>query len=365
MQETEFSRLPKLPLIFFLDFHDIFAESGTSKAVRHFLPRFKEYKHVCFEAPWDLNSSSFQSVSQRPGYMELVQLLRDMQSEHQICFHPIDEERFLIDIKHIFLPHREEEMVNKIIKVVTSVPYDEGIIVFCGLTHYKAMIRLKTIFPNRSFISFLVVQDSKLLSLPHVELIDDSGNAGFDVLSKQLLIRTLELSPASPRGVRYIDDNFTFYGLKISPGNEQLIYEQIAGVLLSFYYESLKNEIQIYLKKYPSDKQEVLSILDTKQYDKLLRMACNCGRTELINILLDYQPLLNFDPNIHNSNGLSAKNFALKFLSTKTNLTDKEVGVWSRFFLAVGEKPQHILGKFLQHESTPVVTPSSTPGFYF
>jgi hypothetical protein len=228
---------------------------------------------------------------------KIAGLLKTIQKITEISFHPID---FTWQFLPTDSPEREIAMSNEIIKVIRA-NINSGIIVYCGIGHYKIEQTLRQQFSRLPIISFYASQNSPSLSVTQLRLKDISD----DIFIKKIFNEIDRLKGNQLQ--EFVDNNscVKILGLKLNMINEQLIYETVRNLL------SPHNLLMATIEKYminPNDKQ----ILQNREYGKFLRIVCANGRADLLELLLHYRSLIPaINPDEKNlSAGLSARDYA-------------------------------------------------------
>jgi hypothetical protein len=351
-----------IPVYFFFEYH---LDSGTMETLTNTLSKLTHCKHICFEHGCNLS----EIIEERKGYVSLineeaqcrkilsyphsygitmlsshggqpkqimefyaayhaietVKLLQKMKENKEMFFYPIDYHPTILQSNPtcIFSTEREQYLVSNIVNVISKA--SSGVIVFLGITHYKMVHDIKKLFPQIIPISFYISQNTQF-PFP-IETIDDSGHKGFDTFSKKVIQETMILPTDTIHKVLIDQEGFHLNILKLTSFNEKAVYATVEQ--LTSPHELLIAAINNHVKKFAND-QIILKPIIAKEYGKALRIACNCGRTKLIDLLLDYQSLLHFDVNEKNREGLSAAEYAKKFL--EANHSKEENPTWNRLW---------------------------------
>jgi hypothetical protein len=325
-----------LPILFFYDNH---FDGATPEVLIKVLSSLAQigYKHICFETDVDLanemanvtdvcNSytktadASFWQNFNRPhasGVGDFIMTL-PREKEHDLLnifglysdskrldllqtinrseffFHPIDTLSFPINS-----PERNNFMTTKILEVVRAFPAS-GIIVFCGLGHYKIEQSIKKQNPKLPIISFHILQTDWLFT----KIITKQKK---DVFIQKIYEVFDQMHGGEHRIFADTNSDTKICGIKLDAFNPQQTYDTVKQKL------SPHELLLAIIEKYPLNQQDKQT-LQNREYGKFLRTVCNAGRADLLEILLLYRSLLPaIDPDQRNSQNLSARDYAQKY----------------------------------------------------
>jgi hypothetical protein len=327
------------PIIFFYDNH---IDGGTIEILNEVLPLLisEGYEHICFEehrdfivakkeaenlfkSQTDFFPSSHKLLFNLPHASGLniasaqlsniasfelyrmyhigivVKLFQTIQNNPRLIFHPIDN--LVMINKGTFSPEREQAMVDKIADVVRSNPM-VGVVVFCGLGHYRMEQSLKNQLPQLPIVAFHASENTWLKNLPLSDLDD--------VFAQKVISETLMLRDGEQKILANLNLNVKIRCFKLSMFSEQQVYNTIKNMLSP--HELLLFTVENYLQCNPRDSS-VLPAIKNREYSKTLRMACNAGRVELVKILLEWVSILNIKVSEKNKDSLSAIDYAEKY----------------------------------------------------